>query len=258
MLVRSWNLYHGNTVPPGRRNFLERMVRLAVEDRPEVLCLQELPGWALERLEGWSGMTGLAELAQRPMLGPLPSSVELGRRLTELNPGLLRSAFSGQGNAILTTLEVLGRWRTVLNPWDVRRRTPVDLVTKLAWGKERRICQAARLRLADGQTAIVANLHATGGDPAVTAVEVDRAAAFAAGLGAPGEPVVLAGDFNTAPDLSGRGFDEAAASGRISWGIDHVLVRGLPAGEQRSWPEERRRVDGFVLSDHAPVEREVG
>jgi len=147
VLVRSWNLYHGNTVPPGRRNFLERMVRLAAEDRPEVLCLQELPAWALPCLEGWSGMTAVADLAQRPMLGPLPSSAELGRRLTELNPGLLRSAFSGQGNGLLTTLEVLGRWRTVLNSWDVRRRTRADIVTKLAWGKERRICQAARLRL---------------------------------------------------------------------------------------------------------------
>jgi endonuclease/exonuclease/phosphatase family metal-dependent hydrolase len=251
VLVRSWNLYHGNTVPPGRRNFLEPMVRLAAADRPEVLCLQELPAWALPLVAGWSGMTAVADLAQRPMLGPLPSGAQLGRRLTELNPGLLRSAFSGQGNALLTTLEVLGRWRTVLNPWDVRRRARVDLVTKLAWGKERRICQAARLRLADGQTALVANLHATSGDPAVTVLEVDRAAAFAAGLAAPGEPVVLAGDFNTAPDLVSRGFDAAG------WGIDHVLVRGLPAGEQRAWPEERRRLDGILVSDHAPVERDV-
>ena len=29
MLVRSWNLYHGNTVPPSTHNFLERMVRLS-------------------------------------------------------------------------------------------------------------------------------------------------------------------------------------------------------------------------------------
>ena len=258
MLVRSWNLYHGNTVPPGRRNFLEQMVRLATEDGPEVLCLQELPVWALPRLEEWGDMTALGDVAQRPMLGPFPFRAELGRRLTEVNPGLLRSAFSGQGNAILTTLEALGRWRTVLNPGDLRRRTHVDLVTKLAWGKERRICQAARLRLSDGRTAIVANLHATGGHPAVTAAEIDRAASFATGLAGPGEPVVLAGDFNTAPDLRGYGFDEAAASDRISWGIDHILVKGLHAGEQRSWPEEQRRLDGYLLSDHAAVEREVG
>jgi endonuclease/exonuclease/phosphatase family metal-dependent hydrolase len=252
VLVRSWNLYHGNTVPPSRRNFLERMVRLAAEDRPEVLCLQELPAWALARVGAWSGMTAVADLAQRPMLGPLPSHPELGRRLTELNPGLLRSAFSGQGNAILTTLELLGRWRTVLNPAGLRRRTRVGVVAKLAWAKERRICQAARLRLPDGRTAIVANLHATSGEPAITTVEVDRAAAWSTRLAAPDEPVVLAGDFNAAPDLRSYGFDAAG------WGIDHVLVRGLPAGEQRSWPDERRRLDGLLLSDHTPVEREVG
>jgi endonuclease/exonuclease/phosphatase (EEP) superfamily protein YafD len=252
VLVRSWNLYHGNTVPPSRRNFLERMVRLAAEDRPDVLCLQELPAWALPLVGAWSGMTAVADLAQRPMLGPLPSHPELGRRLTELNPGLLRSAFSGQGNAILTTLELLGRWRTVLNPAGLRRRTRAGLAAKLAWAKERRICQAARLRLSDGRTVIVANLHATGGDPAVTTAEVDRAASFATRLAGPGEPVVLAGDFNTAPLLGPYGFGEAG------WGIDHVLVRGLEAGEQRSWPEERRRLDGLLVSDHAPVERQLG
>ena len=38
-------------------------------------------------------------------------------------------------------------------------------------------------------------------------------------------------------------------------GIDQILARGL-AVEQgpAAWPEERRRVDGAVLSDHAPVE----
>ncbi len=252
MLVRSWNLYHGNTSPPGRRNHLERMVRLASEDRPDVLCLQEVPVWALPHLSGWSAMTAVGDVAERPTLGPLPSTAELGRRLTALDPGTLRSAFSGQANALLTTLDVLGRWRCALNPRDVRRRAGVDLLARLAWTKERRVCQAARLRLPGGQTAIVANLHATGGDPRITLAEVERAAWFATRLAAPGEPVVLAGDFNTMPELSAYGFDAAGS------GIDHVLVRGLAAGVEQTWPEERRRLDGALLSDHAPVEREVG
>ena len=41
-------------------------------------------------------------------------------------------------------------------------------------------------------------------------------------------------------------------------GIDHVLVRGLPAGPLVVWPEERRSENGRVLSDHAPVEVTVG
>jgi endonuclease/exonuclease/phosphatase family metal-dependent hydrolase len=41
----------------------------------------------------------------------------------------------------------------------------------------------------------------------------------------------------------------------LSGGIDQILVRG--AGFARAphrWPKERRRVDGRLLSDHAPVE----
>ena len=37
LVVRTWNLFHGNTVPPGRRAFLEEMVRLVTADGPEVL-----------------------------------------------------------------------------------------------------------------------------------------------------------------------------------------------------------------------------
>jgi endonuclease/exonuclease/phosphatase family metal-dependent hydrolase len=40
-------------------------------------------------------------------------------------------------------------------------------------------------------------------------------------------------------------------------GIDHVLVRGLKAGAPSIWPRERRLLDGKVLSDHPPLEREV-
>jgi endonuclease/exonuclease/phosphatase family metal-dependent hydrolase len=42
LLVRTWNLFHGNTLPPGRKAFLREMVRLASSDRPDVLCLQEI------------------------------------------------------------------------------------------------------------------------------------------------------------------------------------------------------------------------
>ena len=47
MLVRSWNLFHGNTSPPSSAVYLEEMVRLACADRPDVLVLQEVPAWAL-------------------------------------------------------------------------------------------------------------------------------------------------------------------------------------------------------------------
>ena len=50
LLLRTWNLFHGNTVPPERRAHLEQMVRLATADEPDLVLLQEVPAWALGRL----------------------------------------------------------------------------------------------------------------------------------------------------------------------------------------------------------------
>ena len=269
LLVRTWNVFHGNAVPPERRDFLESMVRLAAADGPDVLALQEVPVWALGRLGGWSGMTAVGAVAARPRIGPFPSSAELGRVLTDVNPGLLRSAFTGQANAVLLSprLRVLDEWTLALNPRRFRREQArwlgLDLVTRLAWAKERRVCLAVRVTLPDdgGGTALASSLHATSlaSDERVPDAELRRAASFLEGLAAPDEPVLLCGDMNvtaarsrTMADLREWGF---SAPGPL---IDHVLVRGLPAGEPLVWPEERRRVDGRVVSDHAPVEVTAG
>src|SRR5215468_232173 len=97
MLVRMWNLFHGNTSPPRRRAYLREMVELVFSDRPPVVCLQEVPLWALPHLERWSGMRSSGAVAARPRL----RSAELGRLITWLDHGLFRSAFTGQANAIL-------------------------------------------------------------------------------------------------------------------------------------------------------------
>src|SRR5207237_8902439 len=96
VLVRSWNVVHGNAHPPERRAFLGEMVRLASADRPDVLCLQELPVWSLSRLEEWSGMAAVADVSARPLL---PAG--LAKTITDLHHGLPRSAFTGQANANL-------------------------------------------------------------------------------------------------------------------------------------------------------------
>ena len=68
MLIRSWNLFHGRTFPPGRRLCLREMVELATADRPDVLCLQEVPLWALPKLEEWSGMGAHWAVAKRGLV----------------------------------------------------------------------------------------------------------------------------------------------------------------------------------------------
>ena len=270
MLVRTWNLFHGNAKPPERTAFLEEMVRLAAADRPDVLCLQEVPVWALDRLSEWSGMSAVGAVAARPTLGPLPSTAELGRVLTSLNHGLLRSAFAGQANAVLVGggLRIRHAESIVLNPRRFRRAQArwlgLDLVARLGWAKERRVCQAVLVAAGDGSTFVVGNLHATSydADQRLADAELLRAAWFVDAVAVPGEPVVLCGDFNvtvarsrTLADLAGPEWGFSAAAGA---GIDHVLVRGAAAGGPERWPEERRRLDGRLLSDHAPVEVRLG
>jgi endonuclease/exonuclease/phosphatase family metal-dependent hydrolase len=102
----------------------------------------------------------------------------------------------------------------------------------------------------------VTNLHATGLPGwRVADAELLRAAVFADSVAEPDDVLVLAGDFNvirerstTLPQLEEWGFSKP-----ISW-IDQVLVRGARTAPAHRWPDQRRRVDGRLLSDHAPVE----
>jgi endonuclease/exonuclease/phosphatase family metal-dependent hydrolase len=233
LVVRTWNLFHGNTVPPRRRAFLREMVELVAAGDPAVVCLQEIPLWALPLLGPWSGMQAVGAVARGPRL----RSVGLGRLLTDFNHGFLRSAVTGQANAIL-----------------VAPQFAVDDERTLVVSRsgERRICHGLRL---DGRIAVV-NFHVTGGAPAD---EQFRAVAdFVETLDA--EAAILAGDVNVRPGdaatyelLRERGFSEP-----LQASIDQIVVRGLPSSAPVAWPEDKRRVDGRLLSDHAPVELSVG
>ena len=235
LLVRTWNLFHGNAVPPGRRAYLEAMVRLATADEPDVVCLQEVPLWALERLGDWSGMSAAVAVARRPLLG----SAALGAVLTDVHHGLLRSALTGQANAILV--------RRGLGVQDEELRQ----ISRRGEG-ERRVCQALRIT----EAGVVGNFHTTG---AHADEQFRRAAAFVEELAAGDEPVILCGDTNVLPG-DGRTYDELRerAYSEPGPGIDQILVGGAPSTPAVAWPEERRRVDGRLLSDHAPVELHVG
>jgi hypothetical protein len=152
MLVRSWNLYHGMTSPRDRRSHLEESVRLVASDRPDVICLQEVPLWGCPYLEDWSGMTAISRSTRRVWFPP-----RLGGWITRLDQGFFRSAVSGQANAILL--------RPRLVPLEERW-------TAISRGRrERRICQAVRL-----EGMVIANLHASSepGRPEIGAGEILR------------------------------------------------------------------------------------
>jgi endonuclease/exonuclease/phosphatase family metal-dependent hydrolase len=252
LLVRTWNVFHGMSSPPDRHSHLRQMVQLATRDEPAVVCLQEVPAWALARLPAWSGMQAFGAVAKRPLLPR-----EVGRTLTALNQGLLRSLLVGQANAILlrNDLRAVATDQIVLNPPSFRRRIGRELDlgrrTRSRWAKERRVCHAVRL---EGLT--VANLHGSAThDWSVADAELLRAATFLESFADPKDVLVLAGDFNvirehssTYPKLGEWGFTEP-----ISW-IDQVLVRGAPSTPAHRWPDAQRRLEGKLLSDHAPVE----
>jgi endonuclease/exonuclease/phosphatase family metal-dependent hydrolase len=231
LLVRTWNLYHGRTHPKSNRTYLQRMVRLASLDAPDIVALQEVPLWALGRLERWSGMQAVWAVTVPSFLGPV------ARLVTDLDPVRVRFTVAGQANAILLNphFEVTEHEVLVMNPE----------VSRWDWifeGRQRRVCQAVELLIGD-EPLVVANLHATNNRERAR-IEVGIAAEFVAGA----KRCVLCGDFNVAQHMVPE------FSPPID-GIDQILVRGmqLERGSER-WPPERRRVDGRLLSDHAPVE----
>jgi endonuclease/exonuclease/phosphatase family metal-dependent hydrolase len=224
VLVRSWNVFHGRTHPIGPTLYLREMVELATADRPDVVCLQELPLWALRRLDDWTGMQAYTAVAKRSFVPRF-----LARLLQRRDPRRYRSAVTGQGNAILLAQG--------LKVHEHRTRRISDR------GRERRVCHAVRV---DGF--VLANVHASNDfrRPEIPREELRRAYGLLDELASGGEARVLAGDFNLRdPDLPGPN-------------IDHVVVGGARHGPLVVWELERRRLqNGSVLSDHAPVEVEV-
>jgi endonuclease/exonuclease/phosphatase family metal-dependent hydrolase len=218
MLVRTWNLFHGNTYPPQRRAFLREMIELATQDAPDIVCLQELPLWSLPHLERWSGMHAATVVARRSRV----ESARLGGWLTAVNHGLLRSALTGEADAILARSAFRERGSAVVSTVGLRR-----------------VVHA--IRLDDGT--VVANGHTHGED------QFHRVVDFIGDE----ERIVLAGDFNLVPPYDLAGFSEP-----LPGSIDQILVRGLPSGTSFAWPEDRRRFGDRLLSDHAPVELTVG
>lgn len=228
LLVRTWNVFHGNAHPPRRTGFLHRMVELATADQPDVLCLQELPVWALRRIDSWSGMTSFGAVARPPFrLGPI------SKWITRAHQGFFRSGLAGQANAILVAKRLGG---VELGHERISDR-----------GRERRVVQAVRLE--GSPSVVVANLHCTNEfrDPAVPRSEARRACDFVDRVTRPREAIVLAGDFNV-DDPRLDGFSTPGE------GIDDVLVRDATAVDVTTWPVERRTVGGIVLSDHAPID----
>lgn len=209
------------------------MVDLVTADKPDLVALQEVPLWALGKLDDWTGMAvRWAVTVPALLLAPLAKLV------TDLDARRVRSSLTGQANVLLAGRHIeLGEQRLLLlNPE----------VSKWDWlfrcGPQQRFVQAVDAT-AYGRAFVVANVHTTN-RPEQAVRELERAAAFVREA----ERCVLSGDFNV------RRHTVEGYTPPID-GVDQIVVRGLELERgPEAWPRERRTVDGAVLSDHAPVE----
>ena len=264
MIVRTWNLFHGNTQPPGRKAYLREMVELITADKPSIVCLQEVPAWALDEVGSWVGMHGIGD---RTMRARLPV---IGKSITRLHAGLFRSGLHGQGNVILMPRDVEVRSHKVItlntNVFCEEQSGRLGLDEKLTrwWEAERRICQVVKIELPNRKRILIANLHATShdADMRLPDAELRRAVNFVERQSDLQEVVVIAGDFNVTREQSQTIASMTHVHRENVWAgtssaIDHVLVRGAAVSAARAWTEDERRFDGKLLSDHAPVEVEL-
>jgi endonuclease/exonuclease/phosphatase family metal-dependent hydrolase len=213
MLVLTWNLFHGRSVPDAPRELLDDFaVRLAAWEW-DVALLQEVPPW-------WPPALGRAcEASARTALTSRNWLLPVTRWAARRRPDVIKS-WGGGANAILVRGEAVVEHRArTLRSWP-----------------ERRVAHGVRLE----RGWWVCNLHAQAHSEARAQADVALAATTASAWAA-GAPIVLGGDLNTRDPIA-AGFAHAAGAG-----VDHVLVRGL----QTAGPA-RTLIRG-ALSDHAPV-----
>lgn len=236
LLVLSWNLFHGRSLPPTSHSLFPEFTARLAEWSWDVALLQELPPWWPERL------ARELDVSERSALTSRNSLPVLRRALAERHPELLKSN-GGGCNAILSRAPIAEHSTLRLRSWP-----------------ERRVAQLARLE--DGTR--VVNLHAST-RPARAEQELERLWPHALAW-AGSDRLILGGDLNLrkpprpppppAPLAPG---DPAARAAAISYvagsGVDHLFARGLlRAGDPLRVDSSALLHDGRVeLSDHAPL-----
>lgn len=217
MLVLSWNLFHGRSLPPAGRDLMDDFAARLAGWEWDVALLQEVPPW-------WPpAMARAADASQRTALTSRNALLPLRRALAVRWPDIVKSQ-GGGANAILVRGARIER----------------HVVKRVATKPERRVMHGVRLE--DGTW--VVNMHLTAHHP--EQADAERAAAGAVALRWAGAaPVVLGGDLNRR-SASLDGFVHAAHND-----VDHVFARGLEA----AGPFEV--LDRGALSDHAPIRVEL-
>jgi endonuclease/exonuclease/phosphatase family metal-dependent hydrolase len=249
VLVLSWNLFHGRSLPSSNRSLYDEFAAKLGEWSWDVALLQEVPPWWPAPLARELGVEQCSALTSRNAL------LALRRAIADRRPELLKSN-GGGCNAILSRAPIVEHCTLRLRRWP-----------------ERRVAQLARLQ--DGTC--VVNLHASTRSARAVA-ELARLWPHALDW-AGADRLILGGDLNlrTPPPPTPAGArEQSSAAGEASEhsgaivhvagsGVDHVYARGLLPSDQREAVKDtagdpgrpsrivlgdRRRVE---LSDHAPL-----
>lgn len=251
--VLSWNVFHGQDgarlgPTPGsvlrrrpvddgtflheNRKWIDEMAAVIRALRPTVAALQEVPPQAVGRLAHMTGMRAVRSV-MRPVIGPLA----LRGWLADRNPDLWRT-HEGTSNVVLCHPD----W-TPETAWTIRHNPPLFTLRqgrrlrlgcreRIHWMAEPRRLVGTRLRHGDGRTVVVVSLHCHNSlvwD--AIAAEVTRILPLVEQRLHPDEPVLLAGDMNSAgshhPAIAAvlaAGFAESTVDDLV---LDHIFHRGL-------------------------------
>ncbi len=221
MLILSWNLFHGRSLPPTRQSLFERFAASLAGWRWDVALLQEVPPW-------WPAALARASAADhRSAMTSRNSLLALRRVVAERDPEMAKSN-GGGCNAILSRTPIAEHATLRLRAWP-----------------ERRVAQLARL----GDGTCVANFHASTRVP-LAEDELrrlwERALSWAGG-----DPLILGGDLNLREPLA----PDAAIAHIAARDVDHLFAKGLaPVGDAEILDRHVTVRDVSVeLSDHPPL-----
>lgn len=213
MLVLTWNLFHGRSVPDAPREQLAGFAAQLASWEWDVALLQEVPPWWPPALGRACGASARTALTSRNWL------LALSRPAARRRPDLVKS-WGGGANAILVRGDRVAEHR---------------LRTLRAW-PERRVVHGVRLE----RGWWVCNLHAQAHSEARAQADVALAAEIARAW-AGDAPVVLGGDLNTRAPVA-PGFVHAGGAD-----VDHLFARAADVAAPA------RTLAHGAYSDHAPV-----
>jgi endonuclease/exonuclease/phosphatase family metal-dependent hydrolase len=225
MLILSWNLFHGRSLPPTRHSLVKQFAATLAEWPWDVALLQEVPPW-------WPELLARAAAADhRSAPTSRNSLLVLRRAVAQRDPELAKSN-GGGCNAILS-------------------RTPIveHAALRLRLWPERRVAQLARLR--DGTC--IANFHAS---TRVALAEDELRRLWARALSwAGGDPLILGGDLNLRTPLA----PNAAIAHIAARDVDHLFASGLAPAVDAEVLDRHVTLDGgsVELSDHPPLQVRV-